>query len=36
MKKILLSTVLALGLSMNLSAYEINGDLGVKWTGFKT
>lgn len=36
MKKILLSSVLALGLSLNLSAYEINGDLGVQWTGFKT
>ncbi len=36
MKKILLSSILALGLSINLNAYEINGDLGVKWTGFKT
>ncbi len=36
MKKILLSSVLALGLSINLSAYEIDGDLGLKWTGFKT
>jgi polyisoprenoid-binding protein YceI len=36
MKKILLSSVIALGLSINLSAYEVNGDLGVKWTGFKT
>jgi hypothetical protein len=36
MKKILLGTVLALGLSINLNAYELNGDLGVKWTGFKT
>jgi polyisoprenoid-binding protein YceI len=36
MKKILLSSILALGLSVNLNAYEVNGDLGVKWTGFKT
>jgi len=36
MKKVILSSILALGLSINLSAYEINGDLGVKWTGFKT
>lgn len=36
MKKILLSSILALGLGLNLNAYEINGDLGVQWTGFKT
>ena len=36
MKKILLSSILALGLSINLSAYELDGDLGVQWTGFKT
>ncbi|MAD40887.1 MAG: hypothetical protein CL623_00640 [Arcobacter sp.] len=36
MKKLLLSSILALGLSINLSAYEIDGDLGVQWTGFKT
>lgn len=36
MKKILLSSVLALGLCINANAYELNGDLGVKWTGFKT
>jgi len=36
MKKILLSSILALGLSINLSAYEIDGDLGVQWTGYKT
>ena len=36
MKKILLSSILALGLAVNLNAYEVNGDLGVKWTGFKT
>lgn len=36
MKKILLASVLSLGLISSLSAYELNGDLGVKWTGFKT
>lgn len=36
MKKIVLSSIVALGLCINLNAYEINGDLGVKWTGFKT
>lgn len=36
MKKILLSSILVLGLSISLNAYEVNGDLGVKWTGFKT
>jgi polyisoprenoid-binding protein YceI len=36
MKKILLSAVLACTLASNLSAYELNGDLGIKWTGFKT
>jgi len=36
MKKILLSTILAAALTTTLSAYELNGDLAVKWTGFKT
>jgi len=36
MKKILLSSILAFGLVSSLNAYELNGDLGVKWTGFKT
>ena len=36
MKKIILSSVLTLGLISSLNAYELNGDLGVKWTGFKT
>lgn len=36
MKKVLLSSILALLLCVNLNAFEVNGDLGVKWTGFKT
>ncbi len=36
MKKVILSSILALGLVSSLGAYELNGDLGVKWTGFKT
>lgn len=36
MKKLLLTSVLSLGLLTSLNAYELNGDLGVKWTGFKT
>ena len=36
MKKILFASVLSLVLLTSLSAYELNGDLGVKWTGFKT
>lgn len=36
MKKLLLSSTLALSLAIGLNAYEINGQLGVKWTGFKT
>lgn len=36
MKKILVSSLLSVGLLTSLSAYELNGDLGVKWTGFKT
>lgn len=36
MKKVLLASVLSLGLLTSLNAYELNGDLGVKWTGFKT
>ncbi len=35
LKKILLSSVLSLGLGSSLNAYELNGDLNVKWTGFK-
>lgn len=36
MKKIIASTILSLGLLTSVSAYEINGNLGVKWTGYKT
>jgi polyisoprenoid-binding protein YceI len=36
MKKILLLSVFAFTLVSSLNAYELNGDLGVKWTGFKT
>lgn len=36
MKKILLSTALAAGLLTSLNAYELNGDLAVQWTGYKT
>jgi polyisoprenoid-binding protein YceI len=36
MKKVLLSSALLFGLVSSLSAYELNGKLGVKWTGFKT
>ncbi len=36
MRKLVLSSILALGLISSLNAYELNGDLGVKWTGFKT
>lgn len=36
MKKIILSSALALGLLSSLNAYELNGNLDVKWTGFKT
>ena len=36
MKKVLLASVLSIGLISSLSAYELNGDLGVKWTGYKT
>ncbi|AXK48540.1 hypothetical protein CRU87_08095 [Aliarcobacter trophiarum LMG 25534] len=35
MKKKILLSVLAFGLASSLNAYELNGDLGVKWTGFK-
>lgn len=35
MKKRILLSVLAFGLISSLNAYELNGDLGVKWTGFK-
>lgn len=36
MKKILVASVLSFGLLTSLSAYELNGDLKVQWTGFKT
>ena len=36
MKKILVASILSLGLISSINAYELNGDLGVKWTGFKT
>jgi polyisoprenoid-binding protein YceI len=36
MKKILLASLLSITLVSSLCAYELNGDLGVKWTGFKT
>lgn len=36
MKKVLVSSILSLGLLTSLNAYELNGDLGVKWVGFKT
>lgn len=36
MKKLLISSALTLGLISTLNAYELNGDLEVKWTGFKT
>lgn len=36
MKKRLLLSVLAFGLISQLHAYDANGGLGVKWTGFKT
>jgi len=36
MKKVLLASVLSLGLVSTLNAYELNGDLAVKWTGYKT
>lgn len=36
MKKILLASLLSISLVSSLSAYELNGNLGVKWTGFKT
>lgn len=36
MKTKLSLSILSLCLLSNLNAYEINGDLGVKWTGFKT
>ena len=35
MKKVVLSTILAFGLTSSLSAYELNGDFNLKWTGFK-
>lgn len=36
MKKKLSLSILSLCLLSSLNAYEINGDLGVQWTGFKT
>ncbi len=36
MKSLLLSSVLSLCLLSSLNAYELNGNLDVKWTGFKT
>lgn len=36
MKKILFSSIMSLSLISGLSAYELNGDLGVQWTGYKT
>lgn len=36
MKKTLLLTIFAFSLVSGLNAYELNGELGVKWTGFKT
>lgn len=36
MKKILLASVLSFAFLSNLNAYELNGNLDVKWTGFKT
>ncbi|MDZ7819441.1 MAG: YceI family protein [Aliarcobacter sp.] len=36
MKKRILLLVVAFAFLSNLNAYELNGDLGVKWTGFKT
>lgn len=35
LKKVLLSSVLSLNLISSLNAYELNGDLNVKWAGFK-
>lgn len=35
MKNFLLCSTLSLGLITGLNAYELNGDLGVTWTGFK-
>ena len=34
-KRILLSILVTFGLISSLNAYELNGNLGVKWTGFK-
>ncbi len=36
MKSLLISSILSFSLLSSLNAYELNGDLGVKWTGFKT
>jgi polyisoprenoid-binding protein YceI len=36
MKKSILLSVLAFTLVSSLNAYELNGQIGVKWTGFKT
>ncbi len=36
MKRILLASLLSITLVSSLYAYELNGELGVKWIGFKT
>lgn len=36
MKKIFLTLLLSVGLLCSLNAYELDGNLTVKWTGFKT
>lgn len=36
MRKILLTSIFTFALITNLNAYELNGDLLIKWTGFKT
>lgn len=35
LKKVFFSSVLSLSLLSSLNAYELNGDLNLKWTGFK-
>lgn len=35
MKNKIILSIVAFGLITSLNAYELNGDLGVKWTGFK-
>lgn len=36
MKKVIFSSIVAMSLLSSLHAYELNGNLDVKWTGFKT